>query len=822
MMVGRKKKFIVSKKFSPIRSYIVKQVPPWKEGLRRLKKIVSGSLPFFTFLFLIVSIFAFFALFFQFTPSSLESQHPRITNNITLNYMVDNSNVLSVGTHSTHYRTLSFLITINSSNEVENVLAKVSLLNRPGPTHVFVLKYPGFQSSIYPLFVKALKKRMKKHMLGVSEITYTKIPSLPPGSVLIVPTGYIPSIFLDKSSPYFLPRLISEKYIYIIYIGQPFTSMISPRKVISSIPSEQSIISTTQKSLSSNLFHLKHGHYVVSGMTGVSGGGLGKVVSLDVVSGIDSKGCFLVFPTILDNPSWVQHPEYAAEDVETLISSFFSSKDKTNSFKLSSNSPSFLFSPFIKKDDVFVRVDLIAKVRGGGNKRTFFFLSGYKTNPCDLFIDGGFIHLPYALTKTDELFHLSFSNCKKLGNSYFLTVRDVNGKVIEDGYYIGRATELPEVFPFRRNLKFGGNELASGFYVLSIVDEVGRTYASMLIRIKNISVIAKNTIITNPKQLTFYIVDEYGNPTTLSHVVVSMDGYKIGKYSRTNEIVVNLTGSLSIGKHIFEFSSGTWRSSVVVVKKGEKTFFTDPLMIGMILFAVLIVFISTIFAKSQEKVYGLDIPDFPPFTEIKVPIKPSQLEKIFEKMERTYKWNMLPLSLSEIRKGFSNFTYKQRPIFVSEYNLAQLLEKAEAKGFIASAYGYYALKKWIDASNRDIEELVLYRKLRDICIQKAVPFSKLTRNLYDVALDLKGRKVYVHLMSSKNFKQKIMNALRNTKNGMNVLLFNDASGKEELTSLLFSPSVALAILKLALFSGDVNILTIKELSEILDEFRGLA
>ncbi len=827
MMSERKKRFIITRKFSPVRSYIIKQVPPWKEGLRKLGKAVREFSPFFIFIFLVFSIFAIAAFFIQFSPALFSvSSHPTIEKQGVLNYVVKNKDVLSVGTPSQHFRTLAFSLALNCSDDVESVSANISILHRPGPTHIFVLKYPGFQDSIYPVFVDELKKRMKKHNLGVSEITYNKIPYLPPGSVLIVPTGYIPSIFLDNSSAYFLPNLIFKKYLYIIYIGQSFVSMIPPTKGTVSVPTELRVIQTEQKTVSSDLFHLERGNYVISGIKIKSMEGSfsrANAVSVGVVSGIDSKGCFLAFPTILDNPSWAQHPEYAAEDVETLISAFFSSDEQTNSFLLSPNSTTFLFSPFVKENEVFIRVDLTAKMKDGRNESTFFFLSDYKTTPCDLFVDGGFAHLPYALTKMDELFYLSFTNCKKLGDSYFLVIKDTAGRVVEDGCYIAREDELPDEFPFRRNLRFAGNDLGTGYYILSVVDEVGRTYASMLIWIKNVSVVAEKVNVTTAKQLIFHVVDEQGNPVTLPHIVVSMDNSEIGEYTSTSEIIIDLSKTgMSMGEHEFKFSSGTWRSSVTIFKRGEKNIFTDPFTIGIMLFTILIVVLSTIFARNQKKIYRLDIPDFPPFTEIKVPIKPSQLEAIFEKMERMYRWSMLPLSLSEIRKGFSNFTYKQRPVFVSEYNLKQLLEKAEAKGIVASAYGYFALKKWEDMSGRNIEELVLYRKLRDLCIKKAIPFSELTKGLYDVVLNLKGRKLYIHLMSSKNFGQKIMNALKNTKNGMNVLLFNDASAKEELVSLLFSPSVALAMLKLALFSGDVSILTIRELSEILDELRGLA
>ncbi len=809
-----KRRFAIRKKFAPVKSFIVKEVPPWKKRLKEFATQLKAFGPLFAALGALLGLFLLIAFFLQLQTGWKTAGSAKAPSTLP-QINVKGLDVLSVGNAIDHQHTLIGWLVVNTTSPYS---LRVSLLPRRAPTEVAVLNYPGFQNTIYPKFVKALRAKMKAHNIPVVEVSYPDIAKLPPGAILIIPTSYLPEPLAQPDSPLYLPNLV-KKGLYIIYIGQPFDSLIQPDGVVVSLPQEKVPFPVRQQEITSNFFHVTRGTYVIKGNT-FSNLSAADTTTIGISSGVCDNGCVFVFPTIMDNPAWSQHPAYAADDVEKLISTIFSGAKAATIFKGKGAKPLFFFTPFTKSTTISARLNINLP----NNRSTYIFISASNHYPGELYSEKGFGFLPYGITKMDEIFYLSIPSENRLGESYFLRIINSSGEIAEDAYFLAKKTQLPARFPFRRDLSIAGNDLATGYYIFKVDDEIGRAYAAMLVWIKRISVVPRPKVIKDNKYITLYIRDEKGNPVLLSSVAVYFDGKKIGQYYNVQNVTLKLQdlGKLSVGKHKIEFASGEWRYTAVVEKQAAKSLLTDPFSLGIILLSITIVGISTLFAKQKENYLYLDIPDFPPLTKIRVPIKAQQLEEMFEKIEKMYRWECIPLTVGELRKAFTTFTYNHRPVFVSEYNLQQLLKKAEAKGIIASAYGYYALTKWLKKIGKTIEELALYRKLRDLCIRKAVPFSGLkTNELYDAVLNLKDRKIYVHLIGGAGSERKIINALNNAGKGLNVLLFNDEASKEELTSLLFSPSPLVAMLKLAQFTGDVHLLTIKEFSEILDDLRSI-
>ncbi len=817
-----RKKFFIIKKYNYVKRFIVGDLSPLKRLKYFYETKVKDYVPFFMFIAVLVGLLGGLALFVQFFPSL--SAPSSITFNDTLNRVgvqLLSARVVSVGDVSQKLHTLVITANVTVPQHTSFVVELYPIAFTPPPA-VYVLNYPGFQANRLPKLINSLRVLMHKHQLPVEEVTMSQLYSLPDGAFVIVPTGYLPSPFVAPNSPYFLPTLLSNKDITLLFIGQDVNTMITPDHQTVIVPVNQRLFGLKREDLHSNTLSIKNANVRIFRFT--PNDVQYSLFSSGILSGVQiGRSRFVFFPTIVDNPIWIKDSEAFAKDVETVMLTLYTPKSVNNkpvhnTFNVH-NGINLWFTPF----STLRKTSVLAVFKTNDTQKNFLFFSSGFDYPCDLYVDGSFSKLPYAFTHIDELlyFDVTPKTCEKRGESYFLQVKDAGGKLVESQYFIARADHVVGEYPFRKSLQFFNVKNVSGYYLFEVVDEIGRQYASSLVHIKHVKVIPEFTRFSSISKLRFFIRDDRGNAIVLPRVHVKMDNHDLGDFLNTDQIVIDFSKSgIAVGRHVFTFTAGDWSYKVWVVKRGEQNILTSPMGLALLGLSGLILVISVMFARKQEKKFYLDVPPFPPFSKVKVPITADKIREVFERVEKAYKWENIPLSIEEIRKGFSDFAYQHKPIFISSYNLQKLFEKAEARGIVASSYGYYALREWL--KGRSIEELVLYRKVRNLCVHKTVPFSKLypVNHTYDVHLKLEDLDVYLHLAHAASFKRQIVHALKNIGKGVNIIVFNDEGEKEELTSFLPSPTLEGVLLKIGMFMGFVKVMTLKELAQFIDDVRG--
>ncbi len=206
---------------------------------------------------------------------------------------------------------------------------------------------------------------------------------------------------------------------------------------------------------------------------------------------------------------------------------------------------------------------------------------------------------------------------------------------------------------------------------------------------------------------------------------------------------------------------------------------------------------------------------------MKIPVKKDTVLGIFEKVNEDYRWKNTPLKLEEIKKGFKKIIYQSKPVFISDYNLEYILDKLRGKGEIKSALDYYGLGRWEQESGRSMTYLAIQRKIRDICINEAIPFSKPGESPdYDIRLKVLGQDVFSYLIDSPAVRaQKLALAMRQMQKGVVVLLFQNADDKKDFEDTVSSASESSGLIKMEIMAGSINLSTLSEFEKMLKEMK---
>jgi hypothetical protein len=269
--------------------------------------------------------------------------------------------------------------------------------------------------------------------------------------------------------------------------------------------------------------------------------------------------------------------------------------------------------------------------------------------------------------------------------------------------------------------------------------------------------------------------------------------------------------------HNVTFQAGSYSASLPIDKRAPAPFYTQPFILGAVGLALVAFAIAYIFKASEIPVYGLDIPDFPPQSTTKVPLGREVLLGLFEKVNQKYRWKNTPLKASEVKGAFKDVLFEGRPIFISDYNLEYLLDQLTGLGLLKKEAGYYSKSSWEQETGLSAKYLSMFRSLRDICINEAVPFSSMGGSKgYDTKITILGQDMYVHFYEGPQAIATVMDSLQL---GLNIILAEDEGEVEELNEFLSSGDEAATLLKLEVQAGSVQIKTLGDLQKMIKEMK---
>lgn len=719
-----------------------------------------------------------------------------------------------------------------SMSNVDEYTIEINTYKENLPTQIFILNSDRVEANTYPTFLRELRSILSKKNIILNEITIDQLETIPSGAMVIVPSGVVPKQLLGIDSATDFNDLVNRGVVFI-YIGQPFSRMLDGNLVVST-PSEVSeelrflSFNEVARLSSSKNFNLFQPLYQAT----ARGSGWESMLLYGSVSVIKKgDGAVIYLPQTLDG-GWRGDATLAAEDVSRFIFDYpwvtptssvkkYTDSDVNETLNLENV---MFFTNSFSEDDCSVKMDISAESPASKYPlEETAILSLKKKARGELFIEEGYRVVPTNISNTKIRMNARLMEPEPAQPNMFLIITDNLGNEVERFPRGPVNVQQPDV-PFDVPIYVDRGE-----YIVSFVDDAGKSYAHSYLRVVSIDI--KQTTVRNQKNSEYiFDITMGGKAARLETVSVSVDDGEYGEYkfndvSRVTVDVGKYTYDdfLPFGTHSFEFTAGGFNKKITVKREIPKNPLMDPLFLAVVILAGGIAFVGVYLARSEVINYAIDIPNFPPITRTKIPLPSDTILSIFSKINNNYRWKNTPLTISEVRNGFKDMFYKGRPIYVTDYNVEYLMDELIKRGLVASSLEYYCPISWTKKSNRDARYLAMMRKLRDICVNNAVPFTGLGESDFaDSEINVVGQQMFVHFYSSSDdVTSMIKRSLSTVNKGITIILFRNHTEKYDFKSLLNSPFSGPLILKMETDSGSVLLHTLGEFRAMITDLKGL-
>lgn len=750
------------------------------------------------------------------TPPSMPTLQPAFENDL-----------LATGAITAGDRTSGQYVAYVRSRAASRGIANYSLTLTPYaaplPSSVFLLQSHRQQAEGYHEFITALRQEFRNHGKTVAEVDMADLERLPSGAIVIVPSGNIPRELLGIGSRTSVVKLANGGVV-LLYIGLPFNNMQDNDLVVATPPPVLTSLGITfQDGAPPPVdFGLFQPLYQASGGAGLSSERIyGSVSVLSSPSG----GAIVFLPQTLDG-GWPGNMRAAAGNVTRLLTrmSWRVPLASARTYAVPVEGPLQLLQSFstpMKSTSGFLRLEWSASDREGRLRaREWRVVPFTKDARGDLYVQGGYAITPTYITNQPVRMNIRFNETGSASRALFLSIINSTSEV---GERAGRGQvnvigEVPFDVPIQTD---------TGEYIGRIVDEENRVYAQTYLQVASVDI-----RYAGQRGRGIYAFEIYkGDHKENLDVEVSVDEGQYGTYRFTNtaDIAVNVlsrTGGedLPSVRHTFTFQLGALRKSVVVDPPPRaKSFVEDPLFLATVVTALAIVGLGIYLGRRDDVVFQLDIPDFPPVARTKIPLRPESILGLFARINSDYRWEFVPLTVSEIKTGFKGMLHQGKPILISDYNVEFLMEQLKARGLAGTFLEYYAPTAWEKQSGSPVRHLCLFRRLRDVFVNNAVPFTSRGKEPdCDTRITIVGQEMYVHLFDGFGADQvaaMVGRILRTVHRGISILVFADEEEKKKFEDLLSSSGQGVRLLGMEASSGSVMLLTHTEFEKTVKEFK---
>jgi hypothetical protein len=733
--------------------------------------------------------------------------------------------ILTVGSLSTPQDIAAVRVDYNTSNLV-NYTVNITTYDEQIPSQVFVLNSNMVEATTYVDFLSTLRAELTKRQIPLNEISIKQLETIPDGAIVLVPSGYIPQELLGIGSSLSMDNL-ADRGIVVIYIGLPFTTMLNgtlavdtPQSVVNTLPI--SFDTTTALAPNGGLLLFQPLYQVTSNSGWQSSLAYGAVSILT-----KGDGAFVFVPQTLDG-GWRGNYTAAADDIEKILfetpwaqsnapSMLYQFVNQTNY-----SGTSYFFSGPFEGNSSTVRADFTGYSAASVYPVQQTLFSWVEKKPeGELYIAQGMNVVPTNITNQKIRLNAYLNEPVPAQPDMHLSILDTNG------------TEA-QIVPLGDVNVQGDDEwdipvyVGSGQYMIRLQDDAGIVHAQAYMNVSSIGIAYLGNLV---KQHSTYIFN-ISSPIPLSSLQVTVDDGKYGSYNFSDVSnmmipvnVANFTGgdALPLGTHQFEFTAGGLTQVVSVQLSGSQTIFNNPFLWLVLVLTGGIVGIGIFFARQEDVFYSIDIPDFPPVARTKIPLPADAVLGVLAKVNENYRWQNTPLTPSEIKNGFKDIFYKGRPIYVTDYNVEYLLNELEKKRMVKESMGYYGLVQWEETSKRSINYLAMMRRLRDICVNNAVPFTGLGESAAaDSEVTVAGQQMFLHFYEKEEDGGVLLKrALGTIGKGITIILFRNEGERALFQDIMHSPSVAPLVLKMEADNGSVQLLTADEFEKMLIEFKSM-
>lgn len=736
--------------------------------------------------------------------------------------------IMNSGTISAPSYTASVDVDYHAEN-LKNYTIRLTPYEGDLPSEVFLLNTGTFEATGYSDFVRSLRIKLAKRQVLLNELSINQLETIPDGAIVVVPSGVIPTELLGFGSSIDFSDL-ADRGVVMIYMGQPFTKMLNgtlvmttPQSTVNGLPFT---FDTSSSITTSSSFTLYQPLYRVTSR----GRGWSTSMSYGSVSvATRGDGAVIFLPQTL-NGGWRSNYTAAADSVATIIfdipwaDTSGGSKEYVFTNQTLYSGETSLFSEPFDDPDTTMMVEFIGYSAASDFpiQQTLFAGVG-KSLKSKMYIEKGSKVVPTNITNTLIRINAMLKEPVAAQPSMYLIFTDANGtdvQIFSQGPVNVQADRSIDVPVY----------VERGEYTIRLVDDESNVYAQTYMKVVGIDIKYVGQSQQKASIYNFNVLRD-GSPVTLAEVKVEVDNGQYGTYTLKNvdKIALDLGSRTSDqrlpdGDHTFKFTSTGLSETVTVTHTRYRTIFDDPLLWVIVLLTLGIVGVGVVFARQESIFYALDVPDFPPVTRTKVPLSPDTVLGIFQKINENYRWETTPLTTNEIKNGFKDIFYKGRPIYITDYNVEFLLDELIKRGKVKESLGYYGLTGWEEGSRHSMVYLAMMRRLRDICVNNAVPFTGIDESKEaDSVITVVGQQMYLHFFDSEeNAKGMLGRLLSTIGTGITIVLFKNDADKESFESLInSSPTAAPIIVKMEADSKSLLFHTPDELQQMLQEFKAM-
>ncbi|VVB99007.1 Uncharacterised protein [uncultured archaeon] len=732
------------------------------------------------------------------------------------------SEVISVAENDRTGRSVYALVDYGSQNLSELNFTASVYAQRP-TTQVFLLDYPRDSADSYPVFRKRFLDGLPKIGIAASEIDIEHVASVPGGAAIVVPTGYLPEEFIGMGSSFRLQDLLARG-VTVIYIGRPFDTVLT--KSGDAIPASPVIPLTFNKLTRTRLdstdgFHLFDAQYTVSpnaegqGPYFTSAGQIYGSVSVMKLG----DGSLILLPESLDGGWGADGGEVAADDVIRLIGEErwlvpLSGTNATADLSSPSGKVSLFTTPF-DSDAGYVKFTADAADNNGITRRSTDIFRVQKTARGEMTPRDPLILPAYLSTQRNRL-NIQLRETSPTPVKLYIKMYKDETLLQQEDLELGLTNPTTEkTNDFQVNAE-------PGRYVVRVEDASGKVYAACQLDVVDIDLaVAANDWAKG--QFTATLSSPYG-PVEPKYIIMSLDGGSERRYSSSSMSIKDgvatldyqYIGQIQPGNHTVYFEAGenqdgsaVWRRQVLLRYRQAKNIWDNPLTDILALMSLGVFAVGVLLRKPDILRYGLDIPDFPPLSTIKIPVKTETVLEIFDSVNASYSWQWMPLRTDELKNGFRRLTYNGKPILIGDFNLERVLAKLKEKDLVKEELGYWGRASWESESKHSIHYLAIYRILRNVLVNNAMKFSKLDAMAdCDVKAVAGKEEIYFHIMEEP-YEKVIHRALATSKKGTTILVFKSDEEVEDFRGMLTSTSKLAVGLKMEVNNGNILLLPVK-------------
>ncbi len=741
------------------------------------------------------------------------------------------------GVETAPMNVLYSLVSINSSKMNQTNYTLVGF-RESMPKQFYLLRFDSVRASSflsdYRDYTGRLKRAFEDMGLVLNEITVDELDMISDRAFLIVPTMRMPTEFFEQGGKLF--KKLMKNGVIILYIGEDFNTLLDSKGNYVSIQSvwpEQNVFSflsrrdqrcdalNRYKSLS-----FKSSQYCVESRE--------KSVVLtmpeDIQMFVSQDGGKIIFLPIGLSGGWEKIDD-AVEDTVKIITNF-----------------NWLDKLFVKRGEInleetilssepvsseYTHIDYVIKIDALSKKTDSFYTkliisSAYRKYRGEVFIrmpeKSIYTFIPSGLVSDVQPFLVvDFKEGYESNEKTSLWINFYEKNKLVYSYHLQKAFLVTQRIygePIRVDLPPGGY-----IAVVSKDKEQTRPVGETLVYIEPIKINSHSTSDDwKNGKLNFSITtknhdDEKFYP--FRKVTISLNKKQLGtfEFSQVTRYIIIQTEPFEPGVYVFNFSFNENAYSIPFEVTYVKPYnwYEDPVYLSLLGFFGILIIIARLFRRPEEKIYYIDIPDFPLHKLHTVKLNRDFCLLLFEKINRQYNWTYMPLTVEEIRKTLANIDYQGRKILTTDYNIELLMEQLREYNLIGKFKNYYAPLKWEAESKLSLKVLGTIRIVRELCLNYAFMFTvNLSRSMPHLIIKLPVKEIGVFAYDSALSNQAVINHANTEET---IILFEDIEEKISFRNSLYSTNEVDQLLKILIKNKRIQLLTIEELGNYLKAFR---